>query len=44
MSDIVFNSVKAAVRWAEEVALMPDIKSSMRLLYTAGGAQQHDKE
>ena len=37
MPDIVFSSVKEAVRWSEEVALMPSIQSSMRLLYSTGG-------
>lgn len=36
MSEIIFSSVKDAVRWSEETALMPDIQSSMKLLTSSG--------
>jgi hypothetical protein len=39
MHEIMFSSVKDAVRWSEETALMTDIQSSMKLLTSSGGTQ-----
>jgi len=39
MHEIMFSSVKDAVRWSEETALMPDMQSSMKLLTSSGGTQ-----
>lgn len=44
MSEIIFSSVKEAVRWSEETALMPDIQSSMRLLTSSGGSALNHNE
>ena len=44
MSEIMFSSVKDAVRFSEETALMPDIQSSMRLLYSTGGGSLNRHE
>lgn len=37
MPEIVFTSVKDAIRWSEETAIMPDLGSSMKLLTSSGG-------
>ena len=38
MTEIMFSSVKDAVRWSQETALLPDLQSSMRLLTSTGGS------
>lgn len=44
MPEIMFSSVKDAIRFSEETALMPDIQSSMRLLHSTGGGNLNRNE
>ena len=44
MPEIIFSSVKDAIRFSEETALMPDIQSSMKLLHSTGGGNLNRNE